>query len=236
LIKKTNLERKENAMKTLLLAVRGLGVGAVVMGIFASASVSRADNLINDLSAAPAGEADPSEYLAQDFSTAVSDPVLGVTLDLDFNAVAVAAGVGAVMDVYVYNASAGGPGSSLPHNGLLGTVTPTVAGAHDYAVNIQAGHNFSLTAGQDYAIVLDTALGSGTVAWEYATSANAATANAGNGGTFLSSYSSPDESLWTGNVVDTFQLQVVPEPATNAFLGLGVLALLAIQRMRRKHA
>ena len=225
-------------MKTSLLAVRGLGVGAVVLGLFASATVSHASIIINDLSAPTAGEAGVAAgpYLAQNFSTPVPGPMLGVTLDLNFSAAAVTAGT--PLDVFVYKSNAFGPTGPLAFFGLLGTVTPTVAGAHDYAVSIIPGHNFSLTPGLDYAIMMDTSLASGTVAWEYSTSANAATANTASAGlgAFLSGYTAPDGAVWSPTSGDAFQVQVVPEPTTNVFLGFGALALLAIQRMRRMHA
>jgi hypothetical protein len=223
-------------MKTTCLAIRGLGVGAVALGVFASATVSHAAILINDLTAPTAGEAGvvAGPYLSQDFSTPVPGPMLGVTLDLNFSAAAVTAGT--PLDVFVYHATASGPTGPLAFFGLLGTVTPTVAGANDYAVNIIPGHNFALTPGQDYAILFDTTLASGTVAWEYSTSANAAAANTAHAGqgAFLSGYTAPDGSTWTATSGDAFQVQVVPEPATTAFIGFGALALLAIQRMRSK--
>jgi len=222
-------------MKATYLSVSGLGVGAVLVGVFASATLSQASDLINDLSATTAGEAGDAAgpYLAQDFSTSLAGPLSGLILDLNFSQAAVTAGT--PLDIFVYHANGSGPTSPLPFFGLLGTVTPTVAGANNYSVNIIPGHSFALTAGQDYSILMDTTLASGTVAWEYTTIGGANAANAGNPGTFLSGYTAPDGFTWTPSG-DTFQLQVVPEPATNVFLGFGALALLAIQRIRNQKA
>lgn len=229
-ILKTNKKSKERKMKTTFMAVRGLGVGVVLLSIFASAPVAHAA-LVGDLSASTVGEsgAAAGPYLAQNIATPVVGPITGVTLDLDFNQAAVTAG--APLDIYVYHANAFGITAPL---GLLGTVTPTVAGATDYAVNINAGSNFKLTPGLDYAIELDTKLAAGTVAWEYTTSGAAATANAANAASFLSGYTSADSFTWSATTGDVFQVQVVPEPSTNAIMGFGALALLGIKKMRSK--
>ena len=222
-------------MKATILSVSGLAVGAIALSVFATATTSQAATLINDLTAATTGEAGigAGPYLAQDFSSTVTGPLSGLTLDLNFSQAAVTAGT--PLDIFVYNANGSGPVSPLPFFGLLGTVTPTVAGANNYSVSIIPGHNFALTPGQDYAILMDTTLASGSVAWEYTTTAGAAAANAGNLGTFLSAYSAPDGFTWSPSE-STFQLQVVPEPATNVFIGFGALALLAIQRIRKQKA
>jgi hypothetical protein len=232
---KTNKKSKEKIMKTTFMAVRGLGVGAAMLSILASAPVAHAA-LIGDLSASTAGElgAAAGPYLAQNFATPVVGPITGVTLDLDFNQAAVTAGT--PLDVYIYHANAFGITAPFGTNSLLGTVTPVVAGATDYAVNLTAGSNLKLTPGLDYAIVVDTALAAGTVAWEYTTSGAAATANAANAATFLSGYTSADSFTWSATSGDVFQVQVVPEPSTNAIMGFGALALLAMKRMRSKQS
>ena len=220
-----------------IMSVNRLGVGAVVVGLLASASVSEAQRaIINDLTGPNLGQLASGPYEAQDFSTTYSGLITSATIDLNFNATAVTAG--AVLDVYIYNATASGPTTPLPLFGLLGSITPTSVGAFNYTVHL-IGAPQSVTAGQDYAIIIDTSIGGlGTVAWQYATSANAATDNAGNLGAFLSGYTSPDLSTWSATAMtgNAFQLSVVPEPSTNACIGVGALALLAINKMRRKTA
>ena len=219
-----------------IMSVNRLGVGAVVLGLLASASVSEAQRaIINDLAGPNAGQLTSGPYESQDFSTTYGGLITSATVDLNFNAAAVTAGL--VFDIYIYNATASGPTTPLPFFGLLGTVTPTVAGANNYTVHIL--NPLSVSAGQNYAVVIDTSLsGSQTVAWQYTTSANAATDNAGNLGAFLSGYTSPDLSTWSATAMtgNAFQLSVVPEPSTNACIGVGALALLAINKMRRKTA
>jgi len=208
-----------------------LGVGAALLAFFAVTTVSRADiAIVNDLGDTITGEAGTTArpYKAQDFSTTVSGQISSVILDLNFNAAAVTAG--STLDVYIYNATGSGPTGS---GSLLGTITATTSGAHQYSVNgLQV---YSLTAGQDYAIAVDIALaGSPTVAWEYAASG---AANApGAKGSFLNAYNMTNST--EGWVLQTGQQRemaiAVPEPMTGAILGLSALAIAASHTLRRR--
>jgi hypothetical protein len=208
-----------------------LGVGAALLAPFAFTSVSRADvDIVNSLGDTRVADAPASgnPFKVEDFSTTVSGQISGVILDLNFNGVAVTAG--SPLDVYVYGANGSGPtGSGF----LLGTITPTTTGDHQYTVSgLQA---YSLTAGQDYAIGIDETLGTGTVGWEYAAFNSP---NSGIGGSFLGALNSTAGSApWVNSnpLQQRFMdVTVVPEPMTGAFLGFGVLALVATHRLRRK--
>ncbi len=191
-------------------------------------------DILNDLTATTAGELTGS-YLAQDFLANAGGGIVGVTLDLNFSAGA------SPLGVYLYNSLGSGPTTpftGFSYFGLLGTITPTGAGAQDYTVNLI--NSFGVTSGQYYSILIDTTLATGTVAWEYATASDAAAANSANSatGTFLQAYQYNGVS-WTALVggdlgSPTFQLEVVPEPSTTAFIGFGGVALILVQRLRRK--
>ncbi len=207
-----------------------LGLGAGLLVLFVSTSISRADiDIVNSLGDTIAGEAAVSTrpYKAQDFSTTVGGQINSVILDLNFNAAAVTAG--STLNVYIYNATGTGPtGIGF----LLGTITASTSGANQYSLaNLQA---YSLTAGLDYAIAVDIAIpGSPTVAWEYATTGSP---NAGTGGNFLNAYNSTNG---INNWVNASQqrlmaVTVVPEPMTGAILGLGALAIAASRTLRRR--
>jgi len=210
-----------------------LGVGAALLAFFAVTSVSRADiDIVNSLGDTKVNDAPASgnPFKVEEFSTTVSGQISGVILSLNFNAAAVAAH--SPLDVYIYNATGSGPtGSGF----LLGTITPTTTGDHQYTVaGLQA---YSLTAGQDYAIGIDETLGSGTVGWEYAALNSP---NTGTGGSFLEAYNSvAGNSPW----VESSPLQQrfmdvtvtpVPEPRTGAIMGIGALAIAGSHTLRRR--
>jgi hypothetical protein len=208
-----------------------LGVGAALLALFALTSVSRADiDIVNSLGDTKVNDAPASgnPFKVEDFSTTVSGQISGVILSLNFNAAAVAAH--SPLDVYIYNATGSGPTGS---GSLLGTITPTTTGDHQYTVSgLQA---YSLTAGQDYAIGIDETLGSGTVGWEYAALNSP---NTGTGGSFLGAYNSvAGTSPWvSSNPLQQRFMKVtaVPEPMAGTLMGLGALAVAASHTLRRR--
>lgn len=208
-----------------------LGVGAALLALFAFAAVSRADiDIVNSLGDTRAGDAPASNnpFKVEDFSTTVSGQISDVILSLNFNAAAVTAH--SPLDVYIYNATGSGPTGS---GSLLGTITPTTTGDHQYTVSgLQA---YSLTAGQDYAIGIDETLGSGTVGWEYAALNSP---NTGTGGSFLGAYNSvAGASPWVSSnpLQQRFmKVTVVPEPMTGAIMGISALVIAGSHTLRRR--
>ena len=206
-----------------------LGMGAALLALFAFTSVSRATVIVDSLGDTRVGDAN-GLYKAEDFSTTVGGQISSVILSLNFNTAAVTAG--STLDVYLYSATGSGPTGSGFN---LGTITATTAGDTQYTLSGSGLNAYSLIAGSDYAIVIDLALASGSVGWEYA---SAGSGNTGTGGSFLHAYNSnTGTSGWVQPSPDQqrfMEVDAVPEPMTGAIMGIGALAIAAGHTLRRR--
>jgi len=224
---------------------RGAAMVALVLGGYTS--VCPAQNIINDFGGTPSGAAlsQPS-YIAQGFQ-ATAGPITAAALVLYFDTAWATAG--SPLDVYIYNATSSGTPTTAV--GTLGTITPVAADANRnllYSVNIAS--SITLVNAQDYALVIEDRSGTAVVQWDYVTpySIGMTTAvgiNSANGATGNILYSwyntTTSPSTWleeTASHPGEFAMQTeivsAPEPSTTAFLGLGGLTLIFIQRLRRK--
>ena len=207
--------------------------GAVLSLFITLTPAARAALIVDDLGDAIKGatSAGSNPYKAQGFSSDASGIISSVTLNLSFNQAAVNAG--AVLDVYLYTAtSTGQPSESLILATLLGTITASTTGAQLYTLTPAASD--TIIAGQNYAIVLNTAMSAGAVGWEYSSSGSGSTGS----GAFLTAYNGANGSAGWSSVSQQRNLavEVVPEPITRALMifGAGGLAI-SLARWRRRN-
>jgi hypothetical protein len=222
-------------MKTMNNSFQKLGVGFVFSFLIGLTSLSRASvTIVDDTSDTFAGMnasgSDP--YKAQIFSVgSTGGQISSVSLDLDFTG---SGANGATISVLLYNATGTAVGSEI---GTLGTITGTGTGATLYSATGLASD--SLTAGNDYAIVIQEANGGpSAVDWEYATSGSASTGS----GSFVSvsNVKSTDGATWVNDNTHPqyiMGISVVPEPAAwGAISGISLLGLCGIRTLRERRA
>lgn len=218
-------------------------MGAAILALVASALVACAQSVdvVNSLGDTRAGDENstPRYTRIQEFSTTVSGNISSVTLALNFNL----AQVGSVLDVYIYDATGSGSGNgsgslfNISNPTLLGTITPTSGQTgSDLQFSVSGLDLYALSAGQDYAIVIDSYLNGHNVAWEYAAvgSANAGTGGAFNGAYNYAASSGPEYLSVNQQRFMDVSVTSVPEPSSTAFLGFGGMALIFVQRLRGK--
>ena len=204
---------------------------ATMLALLAFVSISRAQlNVVDSLGISATNKAalSTNPYKAQGFSTTVSGDISLVSLQLDVTNYA----LDYPLDVYIYDANSSG----VSHAGagtLLGTITPTANGNYqNYTVSL-TDLTYNLTAGDDYAIVIDEYVGgtSDDILWEYGAIGGTPTGN----GSFLSPYNSVTGlGSWAAAVNSERLMDVqVPEPTSMLSLGLGALALVGFRRNRR---
>lgn len=215
-------------------------MGAAVLALFAFTAASRASVVVNDLTDTVKGNANDTGNTdkAQVFTTEVSGVIDNITLMLNVNN---AAGEGKTLNVYIDTVSGGAPVKGQ-QGILIGSVTTESKTFGVEQVPVNLSDNYSLTAGQSYAIVVNLSSGgtysSGAdynVGWEYAPSGASSTGN----GTFGNAYNGSASTSWawanqTGQQ-RMMELDVVPEvPMTGMVMGFGALAIAAGDTLRRK--
>jgi len=198
------------------------GVGAVLLGFCAFASVTSAEVVIGNTG-------DPSTTLsgatvAQVFTmSGTSGNLSSLTLTLDINSAGTAA-------VDLFNVSAGAP---ITLAAVIGSVTTTSAGEPvTVAVNLTSNPLF--TAGGSYAIALAyPASPSASLAWDYTTTAGSG-GTGSLGGIYYSYNSGSTWTLYAGGAMQmNLQTTPVPEvPMTGVVMGFGALAIALGRKFR----
>ena len=237
--------------KNLNLGGGWLGMGAAALALMASASVMYAQDVLSDLGTTPTGFATSTakQYKSQAF-------VMGGTVGGRYNISQIILALKFVgsgttsANVYLAAASATGtPTTAVNSSILIGTVggtETTVGSLTEYNVTLNSlGLSDVLTGGSDYALIIDSSGNGGTptpanVQWQFSRTAVAGFplgfAWDGNGTT--ANWNQPTGSgTGVANQVRSMELDytAVPEPSTTAFMGMGGLALIFVQRLRRKN-
>lgn len=194
-----------------------LGVGAVIIGLWALTVASRADIVVVDNTTVPGTTPYQQLYQqAQVFTMGANEDLSKLTLVLS--------GTGS-RDVQIWNWASGAP-TTMVLNGDLGNISQ--------AVNTVSAAGVSLTGGNTYAVVLGLT-GANTLGWGYV----ASTAYSSGDGSSLPSGGGLyyNNSGWTPVSGNNFRMSLtaVPEvPITGIFMGIGALAIAAGHSLRRK--
>jgi hypothetical protein len=236
--------------KNLNLGSGWPGMGAAILSLMASASVACAQvDVLSDLGAPNSGltSVSTSEFKSQGFNLGgtvgntfdISQIILGLTFSGEVTSA----------NVYLETAGVSGlPGSTAAPTDLIGTVNNTLigtssGGAAEYSVTL-AGGSVTLNAATDYALIIDTfGIGgsSASVNWQYTYTSDSTYFTTVDGSGFSGAWNRANKSPFAWNQTGTgtqaryMDLQVVPEPSTQALMVLGAAGLLISVRRQRKN-
>jgi hypothetical protein len=238
--------------KNLNLGSGWLGLGAALMALMATSAVSCAQSVdvLSDLGETLKSTAvNANQYKAEGFTLAGTGTftINQIILGLAFSGVTTSA------DVYLETASGTGVPSinlATPGSGyFIGTVGgssigTSSGGATEY--NVTLSSPISLSAGVDYALIIDTSGNqggsAGAVGWQYFTTSSGIYTTAT--GSYLGAWNHQNTPAPNGSWVNTqantqvryMDLVEVPEPSTQALMVLGAAGLLiSVRRQRRKN-
>lgn len=210
-----------------------LGVGVVLLALFAFTSASRAGVIVDNITGNTfVNGTTAKNYKSQGFDATQSGPISSVSLELSFSV-----GTSGSMSVYLVTANSSGQPTEAYTAGInLGTIytsegvdgTPSTYAVENLASSVE------LTAGDYYAIVIygkDPSLSGGNPSWMFLPPAR-------DDANFLGAYSSGDGisfSIFNSAEERGLEINEVPEvPMTGMMMGIGALCLAAGHTLRRK--
>jgi len=200
-------------------------------------SLSRATLVVSDLGDTRTGTGNTvaNPYKTQGFQADIGGIIDSITVQLTFNAAAVADG--SLASVYILTAnSSGQPDESISSATRLGTITALNASSHQYTLSITDNDlaGYTLIASNSYALAVDISLtgtGNPTVGFDYT-----GTGASYTGDGVLERAHNGNGTTWGAAAAHDYLLSLdvtpAPEPPPLALFGFGLLTLLAL--LRRK--